>query len=330
MKAAFHTGVKQLSVIDIPKPVPKENECLVKITHCAICGSDVWFLDDAAENEPVHGHETVGVIEECGSAVSRFKAGDRVVCYAIHGCGTCDSCLAGVPTHCRNMQYIQGGFQEYSVYTEDLLFPYPEGVAPEIASLYSDAIGVPLRGMRRLKPEKDDRICVWGLGPLGLLQVMFLKAAGVKCVIGIDTVDFRTAKAKELGADYVINARTQDAVAEIRKICGGKGADKAYTYVRNDKCTASVFDSTRNGASICTFVGLGGHYDLPEWYERTLVWSFYFTSGEYEENANFIREHNIDLRRIVSDVIPLADIQKAFSKRFERQDESLKIVISME
>ena len=330
MKAAFHTGTKQIIVREVAKPVPREDEYLVRITHCAICGSDTWFLDDAVADEPIHGHEAVGVIESCGSETSRFHKGDRVVCYAIHGCGKCPACLAGEPTRCRSMKYIEGGFREYSVYTEDLLFPYPEGVAPEIASLYSDAIGVPLRGLRRLAPEKGDKVCVWGMGPLGLLQIMFIKALGVKCVIGIDTVDARLAKAKELGADFVVNAAKTDAVAAIKEICGGVGADKAYTYVRNDRCTESVFASTRGGASICTFVGLDGHYQLPEYIERTLVWSFYFTPNEYAENVEFIRSHKIDLGKVVSDVMPLDEIRQAFHKRFECRDESLKIVIAME
>lgn len=331
MKAAFHTGLKEITLREVDKPIPKDDEYLVKISHCAICGSDVWYLNDAVENESIHGHEAVGVIEACGSNTRRFKVGDRVVCYAIKGCGKCVYCRNGVPTNCQQKGFIEGGFQEYSVYTDDLLFPFPDGVDPATASLFSDAIGVPLRGLRRLKPETTDKVCVWGLGPLGLLQVMFLKALKVGCIIGIDTVDSRLEKARELGADHVINAaKADDAVAEIKNICDGVGADKAYVYVRNAQCTASVFQSTREGAEICTFVGLNGQYELPEYFERTLIWSFYFTPSEYEENIRFIKENNIDLSKIISDVIPFSDIQQAFHKRFDCQDESLKIVVSME
>jgi threonine dehydrogenase-like Zn-dependent dehydrogenase len=112
-------------------------------------------------------------------------------------------------------------------------------------------------------------------------------------------------------------------------LCGGVGADKAYTYVRHPKATEDVFKSTKEGASICTFVGLDGKYELQEWYERTLVWSFYFTPSEYEENLRFIKNNKIDLKKIVSDVFPLAEINEAFKKRFENPEESLKIVIEM-
>jgi len=331
MKAAFHTGIKEITVRDVPKPVPGDDQYLVRITHCAICGSDTWFADAPTEGEPIHGHEAVGIIEQCGKNAVKYKVGDRVVCYAIKGCGKCAYCKAGNPTNCQSgRQYIEGGFQEYSLYDDSILFPCPEGADPVIASLYSDAIGVPLRGLRRVKPEADDNVCVWGLGPLGLLQVMFLKAAGVKNIIGLDTVDWRLQKARELGAAHTVNPAKEDPVAAVRKICGGIGADKSYTYVRNDKATATVVECTRECGTICTFVGLNGQYSMPEYVERSMIWSFYFTPNEFEENMKFIRDHHIDLGKVVTDVVPLDRINEGFLKRFEKQSESLKVVISME
>jgi threonine dehydrogenase-like Zn-dependent dehydrogenase len=330
MKAAFHSGEKEITIKDIPKPSPGRGEYLVKIRACAICGSDTWWLNGAGDGEPVHGHESAGIIEACGEGSNKFKVGDKVVCYAILGCGACHYCQAGIPTNCQSKAFVEGGFQEYSVFNEALLFPCPDDVDFVTASLFSDAIGVPLRGLRRLSSEKHDKICVWGLGPLGLLQVMFLKALGVKTVIGLDTVEERLQKAHELGADYTVNPLKDDAVAVIKDLCGDIGADKAYTYVRNPKVTEDVFKSTREGAAICTFVGLDGKYELQEWYERTLIWSFYFTPAEYGENLKFIRDNKIDLRKVVSDVFPLAEINEAFKKRFEKPEESLKIVIQMD
>ncbi len=327
MKSAIHTGKKTISVKDVEKPQPGPGEYLVQIKACSICGSDTWWNNDASAGEPVHGHESAGVVVACGDGVSQYKVGDKVVCYAILGCGECAYCKAGVPTNCQSKAFIEGGFQEYSVFNEKLLFPCPEETDFITASLLSDAIGVPLRGLRRLKPEADDKVCVWGMGPLGLLQVMFLKAAGVKTIIALDTVDQRLAKARELGAAHTVNPVKEDAVAKIRELCDGLGADKAYTFVRHPKATESVFKSTREGASICTYVGLEGQYELQEWYERTLVWSFYFTPDEYPDNVKFIKDNNIDLKSIVTDVVALDKINEAFQKRFDKPEESLKIVI---
>lgn len=332
MKAAFHTGVKEITVREVPKPVPGPDQYLVHISHCAICGSDTWFDKPAKPNEPVHGHEAVGIIEACGANATHYKVGDRVVCYAIKGCGKCAYCKAGSPTNCTSKKYIEGGFQQYSLFEDDRLFPCPPEADSAIASLFSDAIGVPLRGMRRVKPEPDDKVCVWGLGPLGLLQIMFLKAAGVKTIIGLDTVDFRLKKALELGATHTVNPAAEDPVAAVRNICGGIGADKAYTYVRNDKATETVFQCTKECGTVCSFVGLNGQapINMPEYIERSLVWSFYFTPNEYEENMKFIRDHHIDLSKIVTDIVPLDRINEGFLKRFDYQSQSLKVVISME
>jgi threonine dehydrogenase-like Zn-dependent dehydrogenase len=330
MKTAVHTGEKEITLKETGKPVPGPGQYLVKIKTCSICGSDVWWPKPVTDNEPIHGHESAGIVEACGEGATRFHAGDHVVCYAILGCGICAYCQKGVPTNCEKKSFVENGFQEYAVYDEKLLFPMPEGTDFITASLLSDAIGVPLRGLRRLPPEKDDTVCVWGLGPLGLLQIMFLKASGVKSIIGLDTVDERLQKARELGASHTFNPLKEDAVAAIREVSGGLGADKAYLYVRHPSVTENAFKSTKEGASLCTFVGLEGHYELQEWYERTLVWSFYFTPDEYEENVRFIHEHRIDLKQIVSDVFPLERINEAFAQRFDHQDKSLKIVITMD
>jgi threonine dehydrogenase-like Zn-dependent dehydrogenase len=330
MRAAFHTGKKEITVEHIDKPTPEAGEYLVKIKACSICGSDTWWDKEPGKKKSVQGHESAGIIEACGKDTSKFKVGDRVVCYAIKGCGECDYCMKGVPTNCQSKGFIQGGFQEYSVFPEGLLFPCPDEFDFTTASLLSDAIGVPLRGLRRLPPKPDDKVCVWGLGPLGLLQIMFLKALGVKTIIGLDTVDKRLAKAHELGADYTINPLNEDAVAKIKELCDGYGADKAYIYVRHPKVTEDVFKSTREGASICTFVGLEGQYAMQEWYERNMIWSFYFTPDEYTENIKFLKDKNIDLKKIISHLIPLKNINDAFRKRFEQPENSLKIVITMD
>jgi len=328
MKAAYHTGPQQIELREVAIPEPGKGEYLVKIKTCSICGSDTWWNKEANENDPVHGHESAGEIAKAGEGTSNYAIGDRVVCYAIKGCGECYYCKKGVPTNCPSKDFIEGGFQEYMVFPEAMLFSCPDDVDDVTASLLSDAIGVPLRGLRRLKPEISDTVAVWGLGPLGLLHVMFLKAMGVKNIIGMDPIDRRLAKAKELGAVHTFNPLKSDAVEEIKKVTDGLGCDKAYIYVRIPGVTDSAFKSTKEGASICTFVGLDGKYELQEWFERTMVWSFYFTPAEYTENLAFIKENNIDLTKIVSDVIPLENINQAFQKRFENQEESLKIVIT--
>ena len=139
-------------------------------------------------------------------------------------------------------------------------------------------------------------------------------------------------KALELGATHTVNPAAEDPVAAIQHICGGIGADKAYTYVRNDKATETVLKCTKECGTVCSFVGLNGQaaINIPEYVERTLVWSFYFTPNEYEENMKFIRDNQIDLSKIVTDIVPFDRINEGFLKRFDYQSQSLKVVISME
>jgi len=329
MKSTAHTAKRSIAVVEAPVPKPGEGECLVKIKACAICGSDTWWLNDASKGEAVHGHEAAGEVVECGSGVKRFKPGDRVVCYAIQGCGSCAACKAGEPTHCLgSKKFVEGGFQEFSVYSESLLFPCPDDFDYVTASLLSDAIGVPLRGMRKV-PEaaRKGAVAVWGLGPLGLLQVMFLKAAGAKEIIGVDNEPARLAKALELGASLALNPKDGPVAERINAHTGGLGVDSSFVYIRHPQVTKDAFASTRYDGPVCTFVGLEGNYAMQEWFERTLIWSFYFQPSEYELNIDFIRKHKIDLKRLVSAVYPLEKINEAFIDRFDNQAKSLKIVI---
>ncbi len=332
MKSAVHDAKRSVAIVEAPMPKPGKGECLVKIKACAICGSDTWWLNDAQPSESVHGHEAAGVVVECGPGVSGRKPGDRVVCYAIQGCGECAYCKAGEPTHCiGSKKFVEGGFQEYAVYHESLLFSCPDDFDFVTGSLLSDAIGVPLRGLRKV-PEvaRKGTVVVWGLGPLGLLQVMFLKAAGTREIIGVDNEPGRLTKALELGASLALNPKDGSVVERILKHTNGLGADSSFVYIRHAQVTSDAFQSTRYDGPVCTFVGLEGAYAMQEWFERTLIWSFYFLPSEYEENIAFLRKHKIDLKKVVSDVFPLDKIAEAFVERFDKQATSLKIVVAMD
>ena len=93
-----------------------------------------------------------------------------------------------------------------------------------------------------------------------------------------------------------------------------------------------MFECKKEGGTFCSFFGLNGQasINMPEYMERTLVWSFYFTPNEYEDNIKFIRDHHIDLSKIVTDIVPLDRINEGFLKRFDYQSQTLKVVISME
>ncbi len=329
MKAAFHIEKMKMVIRDIPMPEPDTNQYLVKVEACAICGSDVWWAKDTVENEPVHGHETVGTIVKTGGT-GKFKVGERVVCGAVLGCGKCPDCAAGRPASCRQQRYIQHGFQEYGVYEEALLFKCPGDYDPVSASLLSDTVCTPLHGLRRLPPEKTDTVCVWGLGPLGELHVIFMKALGIENIIGLDPLPERRAAAVSAGAKYAFDPQDESFHKLLFERTNGFGADKAYIYVRNPIATQQAFHAVRSGGALCTFAGLNGEYCLREFVERTLVWSYYFTPAEYYENLTFLQKYKINPRQIVSHTFPLDSIQDAFEMRFAHPESSNKIVITME
>ncbi|MEI2999306.1 MAG: zinc-binding dehydrogenase [Victivallis sp.] len=287
MKSAFHTGVKEITIRRTPVPTPGPGECLVRSKPAPSAARTPGGPARPRTRSRCTATSRPASSKASGPGATRSKVGDRVVCYAIRGCGSCENCRNGIPTRCASSQFVEGGFQEYSLFTADLLFPCPEGIDFVTASLLSDAMENRCAGSGGCRPHRPIRSRSRGLGPLGLLQVLFLRARGVKQIIGLDTVEARQKKALELGADFVLDPAGCDVVAEVAKLCGGDGADKAYTFVRNAQATETAVRSTKKGAGGCTFVGLEGNFNLPEWLERTMVWSFYFTPDEYFRQRPF-------------------------------------------
>ena len=252
-----------------------------------------------------------------------------MICYALLGCGECVYCLRGENIYCQNNKFIEGGFSEYQLCSEKSLLPLPAQFDFTEGSMLSDAIGVPLRGIKRIGSNLGCTAAVWGMGPLGLLQVMFLKYSGVGNVIALDPVKERLETAKQLGADNIINPACTDTIKEIQKLTGGAGADSGFSYVRQPAGQETAFKSLRMGGTLVTYTGIDGSYCLPEWQERNMIWSFYFNKKEYYENLDFISRHKINLKKVISHVFGLDKINTAFSMRFDHPAETMKIVISM-
>ena len=232
MRAALQSGVRAIEVVDLPAPRPSGDEALIAVRAAGICGSDLHPYHGRAEPQSLpDGHEVAGeVLELPPDYRGPARVGDLVavetICLGM-SCGRCEPCRQGQPFHCperRSAPRRGGGFAEQLVRRAAGIFPLPAGLTPEQGALVEPlAVGVHALRWARLRP--DASVAVVGAGTIGLMTLIAARALGAGPVYVLARHDHQAALAEELGATRVIRGQDEDAVAELRELTGGRGAD---------------------------------------------------------------------------------------------------------
>ena len=237
MKAYVMDSQGNHSLQERPKPtLIDDSDVIVKIEKTTICGTDLHILRgnvSTFKNDTILGHEGVGIVEECGSRVSKFKPGDRVIISCITSCGSCSMCQKSQFGQCLKGGWILGneidGCQAEYVripYGDNSLFNAPEDIDSESLVFLSDIfptgyeVGV-LDG--KLKPA--DSVAIIGCGPVGLAALMTAQLFSPSKIYAIDNNPHRLEAAKQLGATHTINNSENTAVQKILDITDDIGVD---------------------------------------------------------------------------------------------------------
>jgi len=261
MKALVYHGPGKMSLEDRAKPVLlAATDAVVRITKTSICGTDLHILKGDVATVAVGrilGHEGIGVIEECGTGVSRFHKGDRVLISCITACGQCDYCRRGIPSHCEQGGWILGntidGTQAEFVRTPfaDLsLHPLPENADEDAIVMLSDILPTGYEcGVLNGSVKPGDTVAIVGAGPVGLATLLTAQFFAPSKIIVIDLDDGRLEVAKRFGATVVINSTDGKAVEKIMALTASQGVDVAIEAVG----VAATFELCQE------IIGAGGH-----------------------------------------------------------------------
>ena len=240
----------------------------------ALCGTDLpYYFASTDTLGCVPGHEIAGRVAEVDRA-SFVKVGDRVILNTQVGCGHCDECRRGRVLFCSEMKTagvfgLDGGHSDYILIPEKDCLPLPEDIPYDVASVIPDGVGVPYHTTSKLGVTSLDRVAVFGLGPIGLGMVLYLQFLGSE-VIAIEPNAYRRNLAKELGADFVIDPASTDALSRVLEITSGTGVDKAIDCSSSSVTVGLALASVRKGGR----VGLVGQKDSPvtiQDYTRTII-----------------------------------------------------------
>ena len=226
MKAAVvHEFGQPLVIEDVPVPEVPDGQILVKVVASGVCHTDLHAASGDWPVKPtlpfIPGHEGVGHVARVGRGVKLVKEGDRVGVPWLHtACGHCEHCMGGWETLCDAQQMtgytVNGGYAEYVLADPGYVGHLPDTLDFEAAAPVLCAGVTVYKGLKALDCKPGNWVAISGIGGLGHMAVQYAKAMGFK-VIGVDIADDKLALATQLGADMVVNAATQDAVAEVQK-----------------------------------------------------------------------------------------------------------------
>ena len=263
MKALTFQGEGDVKVIDVPKPSIKgATDALVKVTLGAVCGSDLHILHGHTPMSPgaILGHEFVGVVEDAGAEVKRFKPGDRVVASFFTSCGACVLCRKGWFNQCVNKatfghgEYfgdLGGGQAEYVVVpmADHSMELIPKGMTDEQAIFVGDILSTGFFGAERAEIKPGDVVAIVGAGPVGLMATMCAQLFGPARVFVVDMVDSRLETAQGLGG-IPINASLVHPVEAIKSHTGDIGADASIECVGLMSAVDTAIQCVRGGGTI--------------------------------------------------------------------------------
>ena len=317
-----------------PEPKARPNEVVVQVKAVGICGTDihVWHGERPDVALPrVMGHEFSGVIH---ADSENFRKGEKVVVDPVVSCGTCVSCKRGYPNLCSTVKclgvQVEGAFCDLIAVPEEKVYRFPDPLSFVQASMiepYSIASEVMFRG----NPVEGEKALVFGAGPIGLGIVEGLKLRGLSVMV-TDFVESRLAKARELGADAVVNGKTGNLAQEVHVFTQDFGLDFTVDAVGNPKIMENAIDMAAPGGRI---VVLGFNPEPAKVPELLLVRKELKVMGtrmncnRFPEVLSWFDEKKVHPDVVLSAVYPLEDIQKAFEHIASDPENTLKVVVTL-
>ena len=349
MKATVFHAPENIRVEEVPRPHAGVNEAVIRITLTTICGTDLHILRGEYAVKPglIIGHEPVGVIEELGEGVTGYKIGDRVLVGAITPCGQCRACLSGQLAQCghghsyeaiggwRFGNTINGAQAEYLLvpYAQANLAKIPDELTDEQVVLLADIASTGFSGAESGNVRLGDSVVVFAQGPIGLCATAGAKLMGASLIIGVESDPTRTAMARKMGADVVLNQKEVDVISEVKRLTGG-GADVAIEALGLQETFENSLRCLRPGGTLSSLGVYSGKLQVP--YD-----AFAAGIGDYKivttlcpggkermrRLMNLVQSGRFDPTPLITHRFSLDNIVEAYEMFAERRDGVLKIAV---
>lgn len=344
MKALVIEADKVLTYKDIPVPELKDDEVLVQVKACGICGSDIpRVLSGGVHFYPiVVGHEFSGKIVACGANVAKYKGGERVTAAPLIPCGCCEACEEGNPAMCTHYSFIgsrqQGAMAEYVAIPARNIVPIADNVGYEEAATI-EPITVAIHGIERVGAlDCGKSAIVYGCGTIGMFTLQCLKAKGLERVYAIDIDDHKLQLAKKFGAYEVLNSLKTDIPSYFQE----HGlVDYAFETAGVPFLQAQILELVKKKGSV-VYIGTGhGEVKLANGtFEKILrgelnvtgSWMSYsspFPGSEWTAAAELLQAGKVQVNEIITHKFDLKDGIQAFRTLTDKTSGAIKVMYTM-
>ena len=348
MKAVVFPGERKVQFLDFPDPTPGPGEVVLEIKASGMCGSDLKFyravggassLGLGKVSGPViAGHEPCGVVVAVGAGVAEKQAriGMRVMQHHYRGCGVCEHCSTGWMQLCvEGVKEVygvtgHGAHARYMKCPARTLVPLPDELSFDAGAAISCGTGTAWGALHRLDLQGNHTIAVFGQGPVGLSVTLLAAHMGAR-VIALDTSEERLARAKEFGADVLINPlKTENVVQAIRDLTHGRGADVSLDASSSPQARAQAVRCVRTWGKAC-FVGEGDSVTLDvssDLLRRqvTLMGSWTFSTIGQADCARYVADRGLDLDKLFTHRWKLDQAEEAY-QLFDKQTSGKGVIL---
>jgi threonine dehydrogenase-like Zn-dependent dehydrogenase len=343
LAAVFHKnksngGSVSLEQVDIPF-LKRDDELLIEIKACGICGTDLKIIEGGhpANDNTILGHEFTGIIKEKGEDIKDLKIGDKVVIDPNEKCGYCVNCRRGFSNLCEYMAlgttfgiFQNGGFAEYCAVPRNSVFKLPYDIDINAAALV-EPLSCAIHCHNLADIKESDNIAIIGAGPMGLIIESVIRKHPIKNLIVVELDDWRREKALDIGADFVINPRSQNTKNEIMRITHEHGADVIVDAVGLAETFEMALSFWAPGARLVCF---GQDYraeakirpnDIVR-YQRMIIGSYIGYPKDFLDAIDLIANEVIDVNKLITITVSLRDLlSEGFCLMKKRQ--CVKIIV---
>ena len=346
-KQAFMHGPKDLRIEEVELPALKDNQLLIKVESCGICGSDVHcYLGESAEGRYdiapyTPGHEVGGKVVEVGSKVVDFEPGNKITLDCVLACGVCKNCKEGLmPSACLNMRELgfrpdsPGGMGEYLIIEQDYVYRIPDDWSYEMGS-WVETFSVGYFGIwgNGSYIDASDTALIIGCGPVGICATMVAKTSGAKVIVS-DPNAIRRERALKYGADIVLNPMDEDYYDQLMKATDGDGPSVIAEASGTNAGLESIFDIAGHNCRV-NLIGHSIGRKVPVEIGKT-IWRTLRIKGSggtknwMQKSIRFISaiKDKYDFDALNSHHIPFENLMEGMDLAINHPDEAFKVILT--
>jgi len=337
MKALVYVGPKDVRLMDRPKPELQDNEVLIKVRYCGVCGSDITMYlgkHTRIRSGTIMGHEFLGEVAEIkANRKTDLEIGDCVTVEPIVHCHDCFYCKTGRYNLCFSRGIcgcdVDGGFAEFVKVPLDKIIKLSKSCDFKKMAII-EPLAVAVSAVSKCKLQIGDTAVILGGGPIGLLIAQVMRYRGATGIIVSEINTYRLQKAQEMGF-VAVNPNKENLISTVKGF-NELGADVVVDTVGNHSSVETAFKLVRR-AGLINLVALY-HEMIPidllqiVYSEINLKGTFVYTYNDFRGAKNLLEKGIFDVKPFITDVYPLEDAAEVFEKIY-RRDNGLKTLIEI-